>query len=310
MNKPLLSIVIANYNYGRFLEEAIQSVIAQNMGDKVELIICDAASTDNSVDIIKKYAGGLPPNTHLVEWLAEPSNTQALKPSSHHITWWCSGKDGGQSAAFNKGFAQSKGEWLTWLNSDDMLMPGSLQAFAILVKKRPAANWITGNMLSFDDSSKCVQSVNWGPHVQPPFLKRTKAFNAVFGPTTFFRRRLYDVAGPMDENMHFAMDTEYWSRLTMMGERQIRLNSLCWAFRIHQESKTEGVQTKSLIEKRLKETVYWREKTGYGFVKSYRNPYYLLWIAWRVFDGSWLARMIIKRRTEGHKIDAIMQKGV
>ena len=61
--KPLLSIVIANYNYGRFLEEALQSVIAQGMPDQIELIICDAASTDNSVDIIKKYANGLPPNT-------------------------------------------------------------------------------------------------------------------------------------------------------------------------------------------------------------------------------------------------------
>ena len=63
MTKPLFSIVIANYNFGRFLEDAIQSVIAQDMGDQVELIICDAASTDNSVEVIKKYAHGLPPNT-------------------------------------------------------------------------------------------------------------------------------------------------------------------------------------------------------------------------------------------------------
>ena len=72
---PLLSIVIANYNYGRFLEEAIQSVVAQVAGDEkggmrdaVELIICDAASTDNSVDVIKKYANGLPVNTLRSEW--------------------------------------------------------------------------------------------------------------------------------------------------------------------------------------------------------------------------------------------------
>jgi len=59
---PILSIVIANYNYGRFLEDAILSVLRQEVGEVVELIICDAASTDNSVDIIKKYANGLPPN--------------------------------------------------------------------------------------------------------------------------------------------------------------------------------------------------------------------------------------------------------
>ena len=54
MNKPLLSIVIANYNYGRFLEEAIQSVLSQSCND-YELIIVDGGSTDNSVEIIKKY---------------------------------------------------------------------------------------------------------------------------------------------------------------------------------------------------------------------------------------------------------------
>ena len=88
--QPLLSIVIANYNYGRFLEEAIQSVLMQDAGDLAELIICDAESTDNSVEVIKKY--------------------------EKHITWWCSEKDGGQSAAFNKGFSHARGKFLTWLN--------------------------------------------------------------------------------------------------------------------------------------------------------------------------------------------------
>ena len=78
--QPILSIVIANYNYGRFLDDAIQSVISQNMGDTVELIICDGGSTDNSVEIIKKYANGLPPNTSLEDWLHKPSNPQTLNP--------------------------------------------------------------------------------------------------------------------------------------------------------------------------------------------------------------------------------------
>lgn len=79
---PLLSIVIANYNYGRFLEEAIQSIIAQDMGDKVELIICDGGSTDNSVDIIRKYACGLPPNVERHAW-REFLEAEAKTPSSN-----------------------------------------------------------------------------------------------------------------------------------------------------------------------------------------------------------------------------------
>ena len=100
MKDPILSIVIANYNYGRFLEDAIRSVCLQNMGDKIELIICDAASTDNSLEIIRKYAS--------------------------KIAWWCSEKDGGQSAAFNKGFSHARGKYLTWLNADDVLVSGCL----------------------------------------------------------------------------------------------------------------------------------------------------------------------------------------
>ena len=92
MVQPLLSIVIANYNYGRFLEDAIKSVLSQDMGDKVELIICDAASSDNSVEIIKKYAD--------------------------KISWWVSEEDKGQSDAFNKGFAHATGKYGCWLNAD------------------------------------------------------------------------------------------------------------------------------------------------------------------------------------------------
>ena len=112
-NKILLSIVIANYNYGRFLEDAIASVLGQcenpidvdgrpvlpikGCSDEcVELIICDADSKDNSVEVIHKHANSL--------------------------AWWCSEKDDGQSAAFNKGFAQARGEWLTWLNADDIYL--------------------------------------------------------------------------------------------------------------------------------------------------------------------------------------------
>ena len=111
---PILSIVIANYNYGRFLEDAIQSVVAQGMGDWIELIICDGGSTDNSVEVIKKY--------------------------SDKIAWWVSEKDGGQSAAFNKGFAHAHGRFLTWLNADDVMMPGTIDAFVKAVDEHPGCH--------------------------------------------------------------------------------------------------------------------------------------------------------------------------
>ena len=115
MNSPLLSIVIANYNYGRFLEEAIQSVLSQSCDD-YELIIVDGGSTDNSVEIIKKY--------------------------EDKIAWWVSEKDNGQSDAFNKGFAQAKGKFGCWLNADDILMPNAIRAVVEYIKKHPKAEWV------------------------------------------------------------------------------------------------------------------------------------------------------------------------
>ena len=85
MEERLLSIVIANYNYGRFLESAINSILRQEMADHVELIVCDAASTDNSVEIIKKYANGLPSNTSYGEW-ASQTNSQLITHNSQLIT--------------------------------------------------------------------------------------------------------------------------------------------------------------------------------------------------------------------------------
>ena len=286
MKNPLVSIVIANYNYGRFLEDAIRSVISQNDSNIAELIVCDAASCDNSVEIIKKHEG--------------------------KIAWWCSERDGGQSAAINKGFSHARGEWLTWLNADDVLLPGTLNAFSTLVEREKNARWISGNMLSFDEATKRILKVNWGPHRQPPLLKKSKAFNAVFGPTTFVRRDLYFAAGAIDERLHFAMDTEYWARLTMLGINQTRLNHICWAFRFHCDSKTEGEQTAVQSEKRKKETEYWHRKTAYYFRPTFRNPFYVLWVFWRLVDGSWIVRLIKKIKWEGKPLVAYLdlQNGI
>ncbi len=68
MKLPSFSVVIASYNYGRYLDTAIRSIISQGYDGEVELIICDAGSKDNSVDVIRKYANGLPPNVPLEEW--------------------------------------------------------------------------------------------------------------------------------------------------------------------------------------------------------------------------------------------------
>ena len=225
--KPIMSIVIANYNYGRFLEEAIQSVINQNMGEKVELIICDAQSTDDSVEIIKKYANGLPPNTHSSEFCL---------PSS--ITWWCSESDGGQSAAFNKGFSHAKGKFLTWLNADDVLLPGTLKKLELAIKKHPDCEWFVGGVLWLDKSMKLIKC---GRGRKFSEIRYREGWVSTWGPSSFFTKPMLDAVGGVDERYHYTMDTELWLRFaSKLGARYRPFADYAWGLRLHEDAKMSG----------------------------------------------------------------------
>ena len=206
---PLLSIVIANYNYGRFLGDAIRSVIDQDCGDKLELIVCDAASTDDSVDVIRRY--------------------------ENHIAWWCSEKDGGQSAAFNKGFSHSKGRFLTWLNADDVLMPGALKAFENTVVAHPAINWFVGGALWLD---KQLRVVKCGCGRKFSAARANMGNVHVWGPSSIFSRDLYEQAGGVDERFYYMMDTDLWSKFYhKCHATYIPFVDYAWGLRLHEQAK-------------------------------------------------------------------------
>lgn len=210
--EPLISIVIANYNYGRFLEEAIQSVLSQGMGDKVELIICDAASTDNSVEIIKKY--------------------------ERQIAWWCSEKDKGQSDAFNKGFSHANGRFLTWLNADDILLPGALKAIEREIIRHPKGRWFVGGSVWGDANFKlqrCFRAHRFSR------MRADTGSLMVGGPSSFFEKSLWEEVGRIDAELHFVMDIDLWYKFyKMAGEIYYRTTNYVWAFRIHEDSKMSG----------------------------------------------------------------------
>lgn len=277
--QPLLSVVIANYNYGRFLEEAIQSVISQGEDDNVELIICDAASSDNSVEIIKKY--------------------------EKYISWWCSEKDGGQSEAFNKGFARAHGKFLTWLNADDIMLPGTVKALLKAHEKYPECEWFTGNYLQFRQDSRKIIFAPWGPHTLPRFVQSFNAPIVVFGPTSFWSRNAYNNVGPIDESLHYSMDTDYWLRMKKTGYLQRRLNHCCWAFRMHDESKTAQYGDREIDDKVrarwFEELRIVNEKVGYRCSRLRR----WLLLGSRALDGSFTVALLRKIFVVGRKLKSV-----
>jgi len=239
MSQPFLSIIIANYNYGRFLEEAIQSVIAQDMGDQVELIICDAASTDNSIDVIKQYANGLPPNTSYFDWIKHnPSLTTNNQQLTTKITWWCREKDGGQSAAFNKGFSHARGRFLTWLNADDVMLPGTLRTLKLAIEQHPMCEWFVGGCFWLDPQMKILNCGRGRPFSEIRFREGNVG---VWGPSSFFTKRLLDAVGGVDERFHFSMDTDLWLRFAAKANaRYLPFCKYAWGLRMHPDAKMSG----------------------------------------------------------------------
>ena len=234
----MFSIIIANYNFARFLSDAIQSVISQDVGDLVELIICDAASSDNSVEIIKKYANGLPPNTSLQDWVRQSSDCQVPQPSNQLITWWCSEPDGGQSTAFNKGFAHARGRFLTWLNADDILTAGALKSIARAIQRHPRCEWFIGSSVWTDAQlhiRRCFCAHRFS------VLRARYGTLSVGGPSSFFTKRLLDAAGGFDEGLHYKMDTDLWYRFFLnCAACYCRVRHNIFAYRQHEASKMSG----------------------------------------------------------------------
>lgn len=234
MSNPILSIVIANYNYGRFLEDAIKSVVEQDGFDQCELIVVDGGSTDNSVDIIKKYANGLPPNTLRSEWDKElTTNDQRLTTK---ISWWCSEKDKGQSDAFNKGFAHARGRFGCWLNADDLFMPGSLEKVCGFINAHSHAEWIGASSVFVDGGL----SIKWCSRCVNTFKlwQKTIPYYSVNGPSSFFLIDRLKEAGGFDVSLRYTMDTDLWRRFAKAGISLLHVPDYVWCFRVHEDSKT------------------------------------------------------------------------
>lgn len=265
--RPLLSVVIANFNYARYLPEAIESLVSQDGFEECELIVIDGGSTDGSVDIIKKYL--------------------------RKIAYWVSEPDKGQSEAFNKGFARSRGKYLTWLNADDILLPGALRKVLNAFKRHPKTEWFTGNFCRYTEDGKIIE-VGWGPHWHPWFLQYKDSPLVIFGPTTFFSRSIYEQVGRIDESLHYIMDIDLWRRFMAAGIKQRRINCFCWGFRMHLSSKTaeygDRLVDPAVRSKMNAEGEYMHAKIGYKFSRPLR----FLSLLFRLIDLSIVRSLFYK----------------
>lgn len=203
---PRISIVTPSYNQGHFLEETIRSVLLQNYPN-LEYIVIDGGSTDNTVDIIRKYE----------PWL----------------TYWVSEPDQGQSDAINKGFLVSTGKIMGWLNSDDFLVKDALVNLATAYV--PGLYWWYGNSLHMlPDKTLKSYPLPKGEVTRSDLLHARVIISQV---STFWTRELWEKTGSALSLCHMAMDYELWLRFSEYESAKILANFL-GVYRTHDNAKT------------------------------------------------------------------------
>ena len=180
-NPPLVTVVTPSLNQGRYLRQAVDSVLAQDY-ESIEYLVADGGSTDESLEILRSYGGRL-------RWVSEP--------------------DGGQADAVNKGWGAARGEVLGWLNSDDTYEPGAVRRAVEVLAAHPGIDIVHGDWLEMDEQARLLRGLrSWNVRLDELLL-----FEAWVGqPTVFLRRRVVERIGYLDDRLHLAMDFDYWLR--------------------------------------------------------------------------------------------------
>jgi len=250
---PCVSIVTPSYNQGRFIEETIRSVLLQGYPN-LEYIIIDGGSSDNSVEIIRKYE----------RWL----------------TYWTSERDRGQAHAINKGFEKSKGVIDAYLNSDDFYMPNALNYCVDSFSRLRWDLFIGTSEIRYFGSWKWIRRSWWltEKRILPlPFLIGSTRYG-VSQESTFWTHKNF-ANKRFDETLHFCLDVDWYCQIARGAKIALSSHRIGY-FRRHPESKTSKLKDLANTEIALisaREEIKGIDRIGNLSVwKSYRNWFPIL----------------------------------
>lgn len=213
---PKVSVIIPNFNGGQFLEESIRSVLLQCYPN-LELIIIDGGSSDNSIEIIKKY--------------------------EDYISYWISESDRGQSHALNKGIKIATGEWIGWQNSDDYYCPNALFSLITNAIDRKVTGFCYGCSLIVNDAGEVLENKS-----DSFSFANMIPYPCIFNQSTIINAAIFKKIGVIDESLKFTMDHELFWRIPLSGFTHHKVDQVCGAFRRRKGAKTFGVGKEYYIE--------------------------------------------------------------
>jgi glycosyltransferase involved in cell wall biosynthesis len=207
MTEPMVTIAVPSFNQGRFLDDALASIFQQEV--PVEVFVLDGGSSDNSLEIIKKW--------------------------EYRLAGWRTHADNGQAAAINEGIAQGRAPYVCWLNSDDWFLPDGLAKLVSQLETHTEAPAVYGR------SWNVVQkSGKRYPAWVEPFIERRLALRCIVSqPATLIRRSAWETVGGVDGKLHMAMDYDLWWRLFKQAGPLQFLDDFVAVNREHEDTKTK-----------------------------------------------------------------------
>lgn len=203
-----LTVVVPSLNQGRFLADALKSILAQDV--PLELIVMDGGSSDQTLEIIHRFESDL--------------------------HYWQSAPDAGQAAAINAGIKRGSAQYVCWLNTDDFYYSGALLRLCQALEARPSAPFAFGHAWHVNEDGQ-----KRFPYLTLPFRRYLMAnYCGICQPATLIRRSCWEAIGGLDERLDLAFDYDLWLRLAAKFGPPAQLWSFMAANRMHNATKTSS----------------------------------------------------------------------
>jgi glycosyltransferase involved in cell wall biosynthesis len=210
---PRLTVITPSFNQARYLERTLRSVLDQEYPD-LEYIVMDGGSTDDSVDILRRY--------------------------DDRLSFWVSQPDEGQSWAINRGIERATGDVVAYINSDDYYLPGAFEA-ALPLFEEPTVRWVAGGT-EYREADGTLETL-WLPR-RPSGSRARWIRSSWYVPqaSSFWRRDVFDQFGLLRDDLNFVFDTEFGLRLALGGVQPRTFDRPLAVRYLHDEAKSADVK--------------------------------------------------------------------
>jgi len=213
VSRPLVSIVTPSLDQGAFVERTLESVLSQQGDFDLEYLVQDGGSSDGTLEILERHKDRI---SLVVE------------------------RDKGQADAVNRALLRARGEIVGWVNSDDLLRPGAVQAVVEAFRAAPSALWLHGRCDIVDEDDRAIRrpvAAYKDFRARRHRMDRLLVENYVSQMTVFWRRPLQDRVGLLDPSLRYTFDYDLWLRFAAVAP-PVYLPRTLAAFRWHTASKS------------------------------------------------------------------------